>query len=306
MEFLTYELFSNSENDAKLSGLVYIRPYQEKPTKTDGVYLFGTIECKGRYQFKVWSGPTLTKMTDEDFASSICYVTGQVNEFNGAKSFIIKTIEKCTGNEFTELDFMTIKYNQEEIWNSLIRILQKNCSENALRVFDLIMEPIRDRFIMEYAAVSHHDNCIGGLLAHTMKVVRIAQTVKVYQAIMDGVSSDALFIGCALHDIGKVLEYNMGDMSEEGKTLNHLTLGLTLIMPRKDEIVELMGEDFYSTILSVVQQHHGEYGERPKTVTAYLVHLIDSIEAKFTDLSESIEAAKNDTVKCEEFYLRVK
>lgn len=294
-------------SNTPVEGLLYIRPYVEKPTSSgSSTYIAGTAFGKGSIPFKVWQGETFNKMKAEDLSGKICFVKAEVNEFGNAKSLIIKDITSDIGEDCNlgPYDFMESKYNPEELWTCFWGILKQNTSPEAFAIVEKVIAPVKYNFEMEFAAVNHHDNCMHGLLAHTSKVVKIAQIVKFYPVIRNTVTMDAIMVGCALHDIGKVLEYNNGNISEEGKILNHLTLGLRLIMEHRYDIVNSMGQNFYDTLLSVIQQHHGQYGERPKTLAAYLVHTFDMLDAKLTDVSELIENSCSDTIKVDDFYLR--
>lgn len=304
---LTKEMVSAASNNAKVEGLVFMRTYTEKPT-SDGnnSFLAGTAEALGAIQFKVWAGPTYDKMNGGTYVGKICKVAGKINDFNNTRSLIIDSVEEYEGDEYNVGHFLVKKYSPAKLWDSLTNVLRTNVSPEAYEVFEIVINPIVDSFTEEFAAVNHHDNCVNGLLAHTCKLVKIAQVIKFYPIMQDTVTNDALMVGCAIHDIGKTLEYNWGTISKEGRFLNHLTLGLNLITPYKDEIVALKGEEFYSTLISVIQQHHGEYGERPKTLAAYLVHVFDALEAKLTGAQESIENAVGDTIKVDEFYLKIK
>lgn len=304
---ITKEWFTSAPNNEPFNGLVLVRNYVEKPTSNNtSTFISGTMEGLGVLQFKVWQNDdAFSKLKQNDLKGVVCSIKGNVNEYNGTKSLIVLDIEQYTGTDVTPLDFMEKKYDEEYLWNSMIQILRKNCSFEAVEVFQRIIEPIEKRFREEYAAINHHDSCVNGLLAHTCKTVKIAQVLMYYPTIRDSVTYDAIYLGCALHDIGKVLEYNNGSMSELGKTLNHLTLGLTLIMPHREFIVQKKGKEFYDTLMSVIQQHHGEYGERPKTLAAYLVHIFDMLESRLTDASDAIQDSVNDVIKLDDFYLHI-
>ena len=51
----------------------------------------------------------------------------------------------------------------------------------------MVMNPIKERFKIEFAAIAHHDACVSGLVAHTCKVVRVAQIIKFYPVLMKGI-----------------------------------------------------------------------------------------------------------------------
>ncbi len=302
-KILTKEQIMSAPNGQRLFGLVYVHDYDEYPAKNGSMFFSGNAECVGAVGFKVWAGATFNQIKESPVKSTICDITCEVNEYAGTKSIIITDIKQYEGTELTPDMFFEQKYDAQDLWNRLTNILKKNTSENAYKVFELIMEKHKDVFMKEYAAISHHDACMSGLLAHTKKVVSIAQIIMWYPNIVSGVNVDVLFIGAALHDIGKILEYNNGVISEEGKKMSHLTLGVELVGEFKSQIVELMGEGFYDDIIAIINQHHGEFGERPRTVAAYVIHLIDILESKLTDIDDMVAQSTSDQFKTDGYYL---
>lgn len=286
-----------------VTGYVYIKSYTEQPTKNGNTFLAGQVECIGSIPFKVWGGDCLNRLVAESYANSICYIHGEVNEYAGSKSIIIKDCNIYSEHELQPDDFFEKRYDADEYFSKLIKLIKNNCSEEAYKVFEGVIFPIAGRFCKEYAAVAHHDACASGLLAHTTKVVRLAQILKFYSELSQVIDKDTLFVSAALHDIGKTLEYTNGTISPIGMKMSHLTLGLDLVSPHKDKIIELKGEKFYDDLVSVIQQHHAEYGERPRTLVAYVVHIIDKLEAQLTDLNETVRDSTSNQIKFDEYKL---
>ena len=274
-----------------VSGLVLIGNYSEQPTKNNSTYLGGQLNALGSLQFKVWQGDCFNTMNTTDFSGKVCNIKGSVNEYNGTKSLILKDIVEIPQSQLTswgisEVDFFEPKYDVEKMYNIFYSTIEKNVSENALKVFDIFMSELKDKLTKEFAAISHHDNCFGGLIAHKTKVLKASLLAKNYPNIIKRATPDLLFLGCALHDIGKVVEYNNGVISNVGKRVSHLTLGCLMVNDHKDEIINLMGEDFFYSLLSVISQHHGEYGDAPRTVAAYVIHQFDCLDSTLTSLDE--------------------
>lgn len=287
-------------NKTILTGVTLIKNYTEQPTKTGSTYFGGNLEAKGELGFKVWRGSCFDKMNSEDYSGKICLVQAEINEYNGTKSLILKDISVVPNDilekeDIRKGDFLQSKYDAEAYYATLYQTLQSHVTSEALQVFDLVMSDIKDKFIEEYAAVNYHDNCRNGLLAHTTKVVKMSTLIKMYPALLKRVSVDALYVGSALHDIGKVVEYDTGVISKLGKSLSHLTMGCIMISKYKDEIVALKGEDFYNTLLSIISQHHGEFGDQPRTIAAYVVHQLDMMDATFTLLNQKLEEGEDNT-----------
>ena len=284
-------------------GYAYVRTYMEQATKHGGPYYVGHLNCMGDVSFKIWGGPVFDKVKENPIGDTICYLHGEVNEYAGVKSLIIKDVTPYTGDELTPDDFLEHKYDAEDLFAKLQTLLSHNVSTEALTIFTTVITPIKERFCKEYAAVSHHDACMSGLLAHTLKLVRLSQILKFYPELSRVIDKDILFIGAALHDIGKTVEYNNGSISEVGMKMSHLTLGLKLIEPYKTDIISLKGQPFYDDLESIIQQHHGEYGERPRTLVAYIIHILDGLEAQLTDIDDVIANATTNQVKIVDYKL---
>lgn len=293
MDILQKANILKKSDGEKVNGYVYIRSYQKQPQKNGGFYMAGNLSAKGDMQFKSWSNtPAFETLSDSDLTGKICSVTAKVNEYGGSISLLVENISPVEeGTNLKPSYFFEDKYDAELYYKNLIQTLRKYVSDEAMEVFKEVMcsDGLMERFVEEFAAVSHHDNCRSGLLAHTTKVVKAATIVRMYPEIMKRVEADLLFVGCALHDVGKIFEYNNGSISEEGKYLPHLVSGVVLVAKHRARIVELKGEKFYNSLLSVISQHHGDYGEPPRTVAAYVISKLDLLDSCLTSLNASLE-----------------
>ena len=308
------EIIKKNELDELLEGdivegYVLIQSCSILNQKNGGQYISGVLQAKGQVSFKVWSNTlpssayvTILKNIDS-YKNVICEISGKVNKYGGVTSLILDTITISKEKGISELDFLEEVYDENKWFKKLIVVLSKNCSEKALNLFVDIIDPIKDRFTSEFAAIYHHDNCKAGLLAHTTKVVRMATLLKMYPNILSKVSPDVLFLSCALHDVGKIYEYSNGILSNEGKKLSHNTMGIMLMMENETLIKETMGNDFFYTLLAVIQQHHGEYGERPRTLASYIVNKLDELDATFTSLDSIISNTKDEQVQYQGYKL---
>lgn len=305
MEKLNLASIEEMVDKCPVSGLCLIQTYSKQPTKNGSFYFGGTLSTNdGTIPFKAWSNSSAySQLEEEDLKGVIVNICGDVNVFNGTKSLIINTVKILTSAGKTELgiseaDFMFSKYNISAYYDKFYDIMNRNLSQPAFEIFEAVVEKYGDRFKEEFAAMYYHDNCRGGLLAHSLKVCQVASIVNLYPNISKWVGKDLLYLGCALHDIGKIYEYSLGDISDQGKAVSHTVLGSVIIASEfADIITEKLGEVFFTELLSVVSCHHGEMGERPRTVAAYVIHKLDMIEAIFTGLNDQLEEAKKGDVQ---------
>jgi 3'-5' exoribonuclease len=128
----------------------------------------------------------------------------------------------------------------------------------------------------------HHAR-IGGLLEHSVSCLKIAREL----AELYPVDRDLLVFGAIFHDVGKVreLSWDKGAFAytTEGRLLGHVVLGERLVA---SYVASLPGfpEELRLRLSHILISHQGEteYGspERPKTLEALLVHLVDNLDAR--------------------------
>lgn len=307
-DILKVEKLKDLGDNTPVRGLILIKDYKRRQTKKGGYYLDGISEQVGSLPFKVWSNSNaFDKMLDSDYTGEIVYISGQTNLYGGTLSLTIDDIASAdmTGSGIEEDDFFFSKYNGDALLKSLVVKMKKSVSEDTFKVFEMILTPIMDRFKREFAAKGHHDNCKSGLVAHTYKVLTLAKMIELYPEILrfEG-DMDLLYLGCAIHDIGKVLEYTNGVVVGTGMIVSHHTLGVEMLFGLKDKIIEIKGEEFYYRLCAIIEQHHGEYEESPRTIEAYIIHKIDCFESQMQYLNQCLEGLnRGDQLMIENFQL---
>lgn len=306
-KIITKEAFDLLNDKDPVQGYALIRSYQTLSKNT--TYIDGILESIGAIKFKVWNTANAFKvLSDADLSNHIVKIAGVVNDYNGVRSILINDVSSDgIPAELQSEDFYEKKYDAEALYAKLVEVLEHNCSEASMNCFNTLIGAYGPKFKKEFAAISHHDNCLNGLLAHSLKVTRLVQIVKFYPELCKHLDLDLLFLGAAIHDIGKVLEYDAGSISEVGKLCSHTTLGLQILADYGPEFSEYLGSGRYQELLSIVQQHHGSYGEKPRTLSAYIIHLFDALEASITSVEESASNSKNGQIYVDDIgYLKFK
>jgi len=270
--------------------VAFIKSYDVRPAKNNNKFIDGMLEMKGSVPFKVWSGTTFDELEKYDYRNIVCFIKAKVNEYNGNKSLILNEVKALEEGTYEPSDFFEEKYQANAYWDALCKLIGKNCSPEGLQIFKKVFGEIDNRFKVEFAARSHHDAVRSGLLAHTYKLVFImTRVIKLYPNIVKKVDNDMFALGVAIHDIGKIHEYTNGVIEGNGLLVSHHTFGVEMLSKHKDFIVELKREEFYYRLLAIIEQHHGEYEETPRTIEAYLVHMVDNLESTYQAIDESLE-----------------
>lgn len=291
-------------NGDVVSGIILLKDVVRATTKNGKPFFHGSV-CSGTdVSFKAWDNSEAFKMLErEDLAGKVVYISGNWSEYMGVTSIILDTV--MTNAELVAIDpmnFIESKYNIDAYWSGLQNIMKSTLTEKGMLLANKFLfenEEVANAFKVEFAAKSHHDNCKAGLLAHTYKVCYLMQvTLNLYKDIVD---KDLVMLGVLLHDIGKIKEMHMGVYQPCSK-VTHRFLGIEML--DKDLIVENYGEDWYYELVSIMLQHHGEWGDPCKTVSARLVNLVDEFEAKAMLIKQAVDISDNcGTVNIDGQYL---
>lgn len=280
-------------NGDAVSGILLLKDVVRATTKNGKPFFHGSV-CSGTdVSFKAWDNSEAFKMLErEDLAGKVVYISGNWSEYMGVFSIILDTV--MTNAELVAIDpmnFIESKYNIDAYWSGLQNIMKSTLTEKGMLLANKFLfenEEVANAFKVEFAAKSHHDNCKAGLLAHTYKVCYLMQvTLNLYKDIVD---KDLVMLGVLLHDIGKIKEMHMGVYQPCSK-VTHRFLGIEML--DKDLIVENYGEDWYYELVSIMLQHHGEWGDPCKTVSARLVNLVDEFEAKAMLIKQAVDISDN-------------
>lgn len=144
-------------------------------------------------------------------------------------------------------------------------------------------EEFVSRFKTAPGAKAIHHAYRGGLLEHTVSMLRLASNISELYGDLD---TDLLITSCILHDIGKMQEYNEDlaiERTTKGRLLGHIVLGLLRLQFYIDRLDEFPTAK-WQKLLHVLISHHGrlEWGspQVPMTLEAIALHYIDNLDAK--------------------------
>ncbi len=279
-------------NGVSAAGLIYVNSEpQIRPGRKD--YVLGDLMCKGHIvQFRSWEDDVLEILKEHGKGIYLAKTIGQ--EYKSLNYINIRSLDLYVGDAVTEEDFQDrIPSGElEENWTDILGQLQeRGLSDVCVQLInDVLNDPELDgRFFKEGDAVKHHDNQIGGLWNHSSKMLRILLALlDNNQELLPAI--DLMTFSIVAHDIGKVFEYDALSMSEHWYA-NHRVRGIEFLVKYRERIFESYSEEFYRQVQAVIAGHHGEYGDRPTTVAAVIVHYIDSLESQTTELLREQEAS---------------
>lgn len=299
---ITKEMLQSYKSGQLVEGLILCKGYKVAKTKTGSDYIQGSLQSGVEVPFKAWGNSTaFTNLTTEEYAGSVVMITGKYDVYNDVASIILNTVVAV---DVPVDDFLEQRYDVAQYWEALKALVRRSVSDKAYAIAECVLfnnEALATEFKKAFAASSHHDNCIGGLMAHTYKVMLHGVTVRnlypQFFASQDVI--DLFFLGILFHDIGKTQENKLG-VYQHAAIVTHRYLGIEML--DRDAIIQGYGYNGWLEIVAIMLQHHGEFDDKARTLLAYLVFLCDNMDSKLTLLQQSMEGGVSK-VRIDDIYL---
>ena len=275
-----------------IAGIYLCRHHQSAVTKNGKAYDNVILQDKtGTIDAKIWD-PNSNGIDDFD-ALDYVDVVGEVNSYNGSLQVSIRRLRKASEGEYDPADYVPCsEYSVEEMYRELIAYIESVGNEYLKRLLSmwfLEQEEFIKRFKQASAAKTVHHGFAGGLLEHTLGVVRLCEYMaKAYPVL----NRDLLITAAICHDIGKVRELSLfpaNDYTDDGQLLGHIMIGAEMI---HDAVIRIKGfpRDLESKLKHCILAHHGEleFGspKKPALAEAVALNLADNTDAKLETLKE--------------------
>lgn len=248
----------------------------------------GTIDAK------VWE-PNNPGISDYD-ALDYIEVYGDVNNFQGALQVNVKRIRVCSAEEYNPADYLPVSSKGIEPMykelKAIIGTLQNQYLRQLMEAFFIKDAAFAKAFCNSSAAKMVHHGFVGGLLEHTLGVVKLCDY---YCSAYPILNRDLLLSAAMCHDIGKTKEispFPENDYTDDGQLLGHIVIGAQMVAEKAATI-----SGFPHSILSQLQHcilaHHGkyEYGspKLPAIIEALALNYADDTDAKLETFKEILE-----------------
>lgn len=281
----------------KISGIYLCKHKQAAVTKNGKPYENLILQDKtGTIDGKIWEPNSLG--IDEFESLDYIDVVGDVTSFQGSLQVSIKRARKAGEGEYEPGNYLPVSdKNVDTMYQELLGLAAqvKNPYLHRLLVsfFQEDEEFVR-AFKGNSAAKTVHHGFIGGLLEHTLSVVKLCQY---YCRTYPILNQDLLITTAMLHDIGKTKElspFPKNDYTDDGQLLGHIMMGAEMIHDKAREISGFP-EKLESEVKHCILAHHGEleYGspKKPALAEAVALNLADNTDAKMETLTEIFNGA---------------
>jgi 3'-5' exoribonuclease len=266
----------------------------EKRKKRNGEDFLSLVlaDRTGEVRAVMWDGVqgVLSEVSQGDYVQ----VTGHVGEYQDQPQVRVDRLRRLDPSEVDEGEFVAVSSRQvDRMWQELLELVAAVKQPQLRSLLDEMLgdADFAERFRRCPAAKTYHHVFRGGLLEHTLSLVRLCDAVAAHYPLLD---RDMLFTGAVLHDVGKVEELRYEreyDYSDEGQLVGHIVMAASAL----DRKMRDLGFDdaLRAQVLHLVVSHHGEeqFGSprKPMTPEAIALHYLDMLDSRIEMARKALE-----------------
>lgn len=277
---------------------VLLKTVEKKTSAKGGAYLDATIADKsGEMNAKLWDYSEAVHGAYE--AGELVKLRGTVSEYKGVNQFRIERIRPVLPEDGVDInDFVpSTGFSEIDMWNELYKTAEAFNDPDLKAIVTDILTEKKEQMLYWPAAFKMHHAVRGGLLCHTLSIVRLAEAVcKVYPFA----DRELLLAGVILHDIGKIEEFELSSTglvtgySPKGNLVGHLVGGAVTV----EKTAEKLGitSEVPMLLSHMLISHHGnpEFGAAvlPQFLEAELLSQLDVMDATVFEICDATSAVK--------------
>ena len=250
----------------------------------------------GTLDGKVWdpNSQGIADYEEKDFIE----VYGEVITYNNNLQMNIKQLRKASEGEYDPADYMPVsERNIDGMYQELLSCIRNISNEylrQAVEYYFVKDEAFIKAFKSHSAAKTVHHGFCGGLLEHTLSVVKLCDF---YCTRYRKLNKDLLITAALCHDIGKVKElsaFPMNDYTDDGNFLGHIVIG-TEMVGEKIRKIDGFPARLSSELKHCILAHHGEFEfgspKKPAIIEAAALNFADNTDAKLETFTELLNNA---------------
>ncbi|MDR3153809.1 MAG: HD domain-containing protein [Deltaproteobacteria bacterium] len=270
-------------------------------TRTGSPYLtLKLVDSSGVIPGKVWDD--VERIKPKISPGKVAVFTGQITSYRGDLQLTVRNAFPVDEADCDPEDYQSRSAKSGEAMRRELLTILEGMADPDYRAITLgaLNHPKAAGFWTGPAAKMFHHAFAGGLLEHTLSVVKLAEFVGRHYGTL--LNRSLLTAGAALHDIGKVWEFSGGpdnDYTTRGRLLSHLVIGPLFLAEAAKELPGFPEEKLL-LLQHLLVSHHGkpEMGScvTPKVLEGIALHFVDNLDGNLTGVSEYLaREAKPET-----------
>ncbi|MCR1840839.1 3'-5' exoribonuclease YhaM family protein [Murimonas intestini] len=294
--------FIETLREGERVGDIYLCKFRQAAVTKNGKSYENVIlqDKTGTLDAKIWE-PNSQGIDDFEVLDYV-YVVGDVTSFQGALQLNIKRVRKANEGEYEPADFLPVSHRDiDEMYQELLQLIGQIQDPYLKQLTDsyfVTNENFIKAFKFHSAAKSVHHGFVGGLLEHTLNVMKLCEY---YANQYSFLNRDLLYTAAAFHDVGKIRELSAfpeNDYTDDGQLLGHIVMGVELVgasIRRIPGFPKKLSSELKHCILA----HHGEleYGspKKPALAEALALNFADNTDAKMETFKEALASGGDNT-----------
>ena len=282
------------EKNNTVQGYALVRSCDKKTSKNGSFYLDIVLsDADGEINAKVWD------YKGDDAAmpivNSVILVRGLISTYNNAPQMRIDRYRQTEERDNINMaDFVpSAAYSDSDMLAKVCTYISSMQDEDIRRLCNAVLADFGDKMSIWPAAYKLHHAIRGGLLMHTLSIMKLADAVA---SLYNSVDRDLLLCGALLHDVEKLSEYNGSEAglvesyTVRGTLVGHLVSGAMLIEGYGKKLG--LNPDTVMLIQHMIASHHGEpeYGAavRPLFLEAEILSQLDLMDANIYEINAAL------------------
>lgn len=279
-----------------ISDIYLCKTKQIQLTKTGKEYGNLILQDKtGTIEAKIWdlSSPGVGEFDAMDYV----HIEADVTLFQNAHQLNVRRIRTAREGEYVEADYLPVSKKEigkmyEELLG-FVRSVKNPWLNRLLSGYFVEDKDFAKAFQFHSAAKTVHHGFVGGLLEHTLSVVKLCDY---YAGYYKTLNRDLLLTAAMFHDVGKMQELSRfpeNDYTDDGQLLGHIMIGTEMISERIRQIPDFPPR-LASELKHCILAHHGEleYGspKKPALLEALALNFADNTDARMETMIEALAA----------------
>ncbi|MEE0840881.1 MAG: HD domain-containing protein [Acutalibacteraceae bacterium] len=291
--------FKSIDGKNQVEGYCLIKSVDKKTSSKGDTYLDFTLsDSDGEINGKLWNyNENIHGVYD---ANILVKVRGTISVYNGADQFRVERIRPVNDEDGVKIeDFVkSAGYDSSAMYNALFEIASSFEDKELSLLVTTILNDRRLSLLYWPAAFKLHHAIRGGLLLHTLSIVRLCEKLC---GIYSFVNKELLISGAILHDIAKIDEFEVAESgiatgySVKGNLIGHLAEGAIVVREAANKAG--VSEETSNLIEHMLLSHHGdpEFGAavRPMFMEAEILSELDMLDARIYEMKEAVEGVNS-------------
>ena len=285
-----------SQGEGPAEGFCLVKSVSARTDVKGSEYLdFILADSEGECAGKLWNYSRVYHGTFEP--DDIIKVRGTVQIWKDNEQLKIERIRHA--NEQDDVDMNQLipcaPFDPQIMYDELFMIAQDFRNEDLRRLVQYLLRENKEKLLLYPAGVKLHHATRGGLLHHTLSVVKLAQKILDLYPWLNG---DLLLSGAILHDIGKLEELDTGSLglagayTSAGQLLGHISIGMSMVAQAAE--VTLCPKETAVLVEHMLLAHHGnpEYGspKLPMIPEAEVLSVCDLLDSRLYEMQAALDS----------------